>query len=653
MLQISVVIVNYNVKFFLEQCLKSVMIAGKGLRMEIWVVDNNSVDDSLDMVRELFPSVNIIANKENVGFSKANNQAIKASTSKYVLLLNPDTVVQEDTFQKCWEFMELHPDAGALGVKLIDGKGKFLPESKRGLPTPTVAFYKIVGLAALFPTSRRFSKYHLGFLSKDETHEIEILAGCYMFMRQEALDKVGLLDEDFFMYGEDIDLSYRITQGGYKNYYLPTTQIIHYKGESTKKHSINYVFVFYNAMIIFAKKHFSQQNAELFSFIIKIAIYLRAGASLCYRFLRAILPPLIDASVILAGFIVITKYWELRGNGFSYPPKVINLILPAYTIAWITSIFFAGGYDKPSSIRNVLKGVFVGTIIIFIVYALLDNDYRFSRILTILGAIWATVALIGIRVIEKIVTKKSLKAFSDVTHKKIVIIGGVKETNRIAAIIRQSAVQVDFLGFVYPTDELQENDDNYIGYLYQLKEIIQIHRINEVIFCSKDISAQAIMEHMVNLKRPDLEYKIAPSDSIFIIGSNSIETSGEFYGVPINPIDKVSNKRTKALLDTVVALLLLLLYPIVVFIQEKPLGLLKNCMYVLLRKKSWIGYTNSTISTENLPVIKKGVLSPISAYKDANLDTSIIRNLNLRYAKDYQVENDIMIIWIAFRRLGS
>jgi len=224
---------------------------------EVYVVDNRSVDGSIEMVESRFPWVKLIKNTENVGFSKANNQAIRMASGEYVLLLNPDTVIEEDTLRKVVQFMDEHPEAGGLGVKMVDGKGNFLPESKRGLPTPWVAFYKIFGLSSLFPRSKIFGRYHLGYLNNDEVHEVEILAGAFMLMRKSVLDKVGLLDEDFFMYGEDIDLSWRIIKGGYKNYYYPHTRIIHYKGESTKKSSVNYVFVFYRAMIIFARKHFA------------------------------------------------------------------------------------------------------------------------------------------------------------------------------------------------------------------------------------------------------------------------------------------------------------------------------------------------------------------------------------------------------------
>jgi len=216
-MKLSIVIVNYNVKYFLEHCLQSVYDALDGITSEVFVVDNVSSDNSVAMLRERFPEVKLICNKENVGFARANNQAIQASTGEYVLLLNPDTVVQFDTFRKSIDFMDRHPDAGGLGITMIDGSGNYLPESKRGFPSPWVAFCKAFGLTALFPKSGLFAGYYLGHLDKDKTHAVDVLAGAYMLMRREALNKTGLLDETFFMYGEDIDLSYRIVQAGYKN----------------------------------------------------------------------------------------------------------------------------------------------------------------------------------------------------------------------------------------------------------------------------------------------------------------------------------------------------------------------------------------------------------------------------------------------------
>jgi O-antigen biosynthesis protein len=401
-MKLSIVIVNYNVKYFLEQCLHSVQKACQGLESEIFVVDNNSVDGSVKMVREKFPNVILIENKDNKGFSKANNQAIRKSTGTYVLLLNPDTIVEDDTLRKSVQFMDEHPDGGGLGVKMLDGKGKYLPESKRGLPLPKVAFFKVSGLSALFPRSRIFARYYMGHLDKDKTHEVDILAGAFILLRKKVLDKIGLLDETFFMYGEDIDLSYRITQAGFKNYYYPETRIIHYKGESTKKSSLNYVFMFYNAMIIFARKHFSQKNAQSFSFLINLAIYLRAFVSILNRFFARISFPLLDAALLYGGIYFMKSYWErvmIFPEGGHYPPAFLLVAVPVYVIIWLTCVYLSGGYEKPIRIPKIIQGMIVGTLIILVLYSLLSEHYRFSRALIMLGATWGIILMPGIRVI--------------------------------------------------------------------------------------------------------------------------------------------------------------------------------------------------------------------------------------------------------------
>ncbi len=280
-MKLSVVIVNYNVKYFLELCLCSLYRAIDQLPAEVFVVDNASTDGSLEYLIPRFPKVNFIANKENVGFARANNQAIALSQSEYVLLLNPDTVVGENVITDCLHFMDSHPATGGAGVKMITGDGSFLPESKRGFPAPMTSLYKFTGLSRLFPKSHHFGKYHLRYLNENECHSVDVLAGAFMLLRKASLNKCGLLDEDFFMYGEDIDLSYRITKAGYENHYLPYP-IIHYKGESTKKDSFKYVRVFYEAMAIFFRKHYPHYST-LFACIIKMGIYFRALIAILNR----------------------------------------------------------------------------------------------------------------------------------------------------------------------------------------------------------------------------------------------------------------------------------------------------------------------------------------------------------------------------------
>jgi GT2 family glycosyltransferase len=268
-MKLSIIIVNYNVKYFLEQCLDSVFLAIKNSAVEIFVVDNLSSDGSMEYLKLRFPNVIFIENQENVGFSKANNQAIAQARGEYILLLNPDTIIGESSLINVCRFMDENPQAGALGVKMLDGYGRFLPESKRGFPSPWNSFCKMSGLSKLFPHSKRFGGYHLKYLDNNAVHAVDILAGAFMMVRKEVIEKSGCLDESFFMYGEDIDWSFRIAHSGYTNYYFPE-RIVHYKGESTKK-DIKYVRHFYEAMLIFFNKHYPHSN-RFFKLVIRLAI---------------------------------------------------------------------------------------------------------------------------------------------------------------------------------------------------------------------------------------------------------------------------------------------------------------------------------------------------------------------------------------------
>ena len=652
-MKLSVIIVNYNVRYFLEQCLKSLFQALEGIEAEVFVVDNNSVDGSVTMLREDFPEVICIANSENTGFSTANNQAIRQAKGEYILLLNPDTLVQEDTFTKTLAFMDAHPDAGGLGVKMIDGKGQYLPESKRSLPAPMVAFYKISGLLRLFPRSKRFARYYLGHLDHRQTHEVEILSGAFMLMRKTALDKAGYLDETFFMYGEDIDLSYRILKAGYKNYYYADTRIIHYKGESTKKGSLNYVFLFYKAMIIFARKHFSAKNAKLFSSLIYIAIYLRAGMALLYRFVKRISLPLVDITVLYGGMYYLKSYWEKNHRfveGGAYPDEFILYAVPSYIVVWLCSVYFSGGYDKPLRISKIIRGIVFGTLVILAVYGLLSEQYRFSRALIILGSFWAALSIPALRLLThhllgiKLLAGRSYK-------KKLAIAGSEQEFNRLLSVLHQSQLDYGFIGFINSQTDKKSDNKNLVGTLDQLNEIISIYQIDELIFCAKDLSAQRIIELMSQTAVPGLELKIAPPESMYIIGSNSINAQGELYTLQVNAINKAENKRNKRLLDLTAACVFIVCTPFFLFFVREPAGLLRNCIRVLIGKCSWVSY-HPHPHNKLLPKIKAGILSPIDALKTTTSDQNTIDKLNVLYAKEYNIRNDLSIIWLGLRSLG-
>ena len=605
---------------------------------EVFVVDNNSIDGSVEMVQQKFPQVHLIANKQNVGFSTANNQAIKISNGKYVLLLNPDTVVSEDTFIKTITFLNQHPNAGALGVRMIDGKGNFLPESKRGLPTPSVAFYKIFGLSSLFPTSKKAGRYHLGFLPENEINKVDILSGAFMLMRKEALEKVGVLDEAFFMYGEDIDLSYRIQLGGYDNYYFPETKIIHYKGESTKKSSVNYVFVFYNAMIIFAKKHFSENNANLFSFLINVAIYLRAGGALFVRFLKKAFLPTIDFFLLIAGLFGLTVFWEIyKEIVFKY--AILSISLPIYTSLWLLSIYFQGGYDKPFRLKSSLIGTFIGTVTILVIYALLPKSFQFSRLFILIGAILTTSYFILSRWLLSF-TFGGKFALKEKKHKTFAIIGSPQEITRVEELLNQSTTNNSKIVTISATDSKSENQ---IGTLSQLDQIIHLHPIDEIIFCAKDITSDQIISWMIELNKYPVDFKIAHPDSLYLIGSNSTNTNGELYTLDLYNINTPKNKRNKRTFDFVTAILLLLICPLVIWMYKNKKQLIKNLFACLIGKKTWVGISlQQKQQLHNLPKITNGIFRP--TYNVNNEDELLIEKLNLIYARDYSFFKDWEIV---------
>lgn len=646
-MKLSIVIVNYNVEYFLEQCLLSVEAAIKNLDCEVLVVDNDSVDGSAAMVRSKFPWVDLIENQENVGFSIANNQAIRISQGEHVLLLNPDTVIEEDTLEKVCAHMDSNPDIGGLGVHMVDGKGRFLPESKRGLPTPGAAFYKISGLYRLFLRSAKINRYYMGNLPETETNDVEILSGAFMLLRKEALDKTGLLDESFFMYGEDIDLSWRLIQAGYRNCYYADTTIIHYKGESTKKGSLNYVFVFYNAMIIFAKKHFSEKNARLFSQFINSAIYLRAGIAIATRFVKRSFIPLLDYGLILALlFLTVRQYAVWQNKVFDI--QLLRIAFPIYAAIWLLTNYLSGGYDKPAKLLGIIKGTVIGTGVILIGYSLLPEHLRFSRAMVLIGGAIALIVFLAVRLLMHLLKIKGYE-LGNSKDKRRVAIGSGEETSRVKRLLEQANLNPSYFGVISPN---AQDTPGAIGRLSQLEDLIRVYKIEEVIFCARDITSAQIISTMSSLNQPQLEFKIAPPESMYIIGSNSIQSSSSLLMMDVNSVSKAKNRRNKRLMDILTCLGLILTFPITFIIVRKKAGLIKNIFSVLGGRKTWVGFYPAGEGKVRLPKLKKAVLFTSMHTAGENPAADVSQKLNLLYAKDYRMVNDLDVILKCYRRLG-
>jgi hypothetical protein len=412
--------------------------------------------------------------------------------------------------------------------------------------------------------------------------------------------------------------------------------------------------MFYNAMIIFARKHFSKENARIYSTLINLAIYIRAFFSLVTRFVSRLALPITDAALIFGGIYFIKGYWEhqfIFPEGGHYPLAFIAVAVPVYILIWLLSVYLSGGYDKPVRLSKIVLGMLTGTLLILVLYSLLSENYRFSRALIILGAIWGTLAMPGVRMILHIIGLNGYKINSE-KNKRFIIAGEKDEAERVSDLLQKTVLSPGFIGLV-SYHHHRQNTNGFLGHLGQIREIINIHRIDEVIFCAKDIPAQVIMDKMSELQDKLVDFKIAPPESLSIIGSNSINTSGDLYVIDINAITKISNRRNKRLLDLVVSSGLLLFFPLVLFTVKNPIGLFRNIFSILLGFKSWVGYSELTdAEKQRLPAIRKGVLNPFDAFRKEPVPGEAVSRLNLMYARDYQISNDLNIILKGFRELG-
>jgi len=636
---LSVVIVNYNVKYFLEQCLQSVFDAAeelskRGDETDVWVVDNNSTDGSVQMVREKFPGVNLIANSDNPGFATANNQALRQCRGDYMLLLNPDTLVQRDTFATCVDFYREHPDCGGLSVKMINGEGIYLKESKRGFPSPATSFYKISGLIKIFPHSPKVGAYYMGHLDDDEVNEVDVLPGAFLMISREAFAKTGLLDESYFMYGEDIDYSWRIKLAGYKNYYLPTTRILHYKGESTKKSSMNYVYTFYNAMAIFAKRYINGGGAKTYKLLIQCAIWLRASLDFMKRIVHHLALPALDFVASLGGFIVIKQLWAAyRAENINYYPDFYTWgILPLYVLILLLTSWMAGGYDRPVRLGRMAQGMSVGALCLLVFYSLLDEGLRFSRAILLLGSMWSIAAALSIRGVLALLDVEGFRMHPK-RRRRYMVVGSSEECGRLESLF-------DALGIEHGGIHVAHDPDDPV--------LAEPPKVDEMIFCSRDVPVSCILDITQALRGRGIDFRILPKGMDVLIGSNYTNSTEELYTPSFGNIDNTTNRRRKRLFDIVAALLLLLLSPVLFWPQKRKRRYFADCLSVLGGKKSWVGYSvaNSATATgeDPLPAIRRGVFRTRDRMpRVKNPDSN---RLDLNYATDYHVSTDMTIVLI-------
>ncbi len=622
------------------QCLRSIRNDRSGTTIEIIVVDNASTDGSATMVNSHFPNVQYIKNTENVGFSKANNIGIQKAKGKYVLLLNPDTILGPNCIKKCIEKAESIEKCGAIGVRLIDGKGHYLPESKRGYPGIWTSFCKFSGLGKLFPNSALFNGYYLGHLDKDEDHEIDVLCGAYMFIPMSTLETVGLLDETFFMYGEDIDLSYRIQKGGFTNHYISGASTVHYKGESTKKASFNYIRSFYGAMKIFVKKHFGGPGSWLYLLILQLAIIVFGTLSFLKNRFKGILPILADLALGLGVIKGISELWQFivfdSSAHFSQNGYYVYMISAVLLLVLI--LYMIGHYDVNAKQRRYIW-ISLGTILSMLsVYALLPEQYRFSRGVLVLSIAAMLILFFHTKKVWNYLLYQIWRYEKD-GYKRIVLVGKQKSITQLSSVIENGYPDAAILGSIYPSKE-SIDEDVYLSSIENLDSVARNMEANEIIFCSSDLSHQRIFEEMTKLGSR-YSFTIAGLHNDGLLGASGKNEKGEWITEQVQyNITDPSNMRLKRCFDLIIGIAFIVCLPFVL-ILKKGRGLLNEAPTVIIGKKTWIGYEND----ENLlPSIRQKVL-PVLPLSRFNLNlVSEQQILDQHYARKYSVIMDLEIL---------
>ncbi len=645
MVDLAVVFVSYNAKYFLEEAIRAAFAAQGLLSMEVWVVDNASTDGSVAMIREVFPEVNLIANEKNVGFSAANNQAIRLSTAKYVLLLNPDTLVAEDTFKICVDFLNAKPVCGGLGVRMIDGSGRFLPESKRGLPTPEVAFYKIFGLSSLLKKSKRFGKYHLTYLDEKENHCVEVLSGAFMMLRSSALEKSGLLSEEYFMYGEDIDLSYCLQKAGYENWYVSNTTIIHFKGESTKRETWKYVKVFYQAMIIFANRHFSSTKANAFSVIIKVAVVIRAIIALFSRFTKRIAGPILDAATIFLGMWLIKEFWETKVKDFIvYPSIYTQVIVPIYISIWLLSAYINGAYDKPFRYKRLIRGILLGSIAISAIYGFMDESLRFSRAMILMGTIWSIFCLSLIRWVSSLLTFDTEDDIYRATN--LAVIGSKSEADLAKGILKENMLNLHYKGFI--CNNFSDSNPDFLGNLSSLSETLKAVHANDTVLALQSLTYKQAIEIVDQNANKNMRFRFLPKHGNHIISSNHVNRKGDVLGAETQQnIVLPSNIRNKRNVDLFLGIVMVIFSPVFMLTRVNIGKWIANGLALLTGSKTAVGYIKPN---SKLPFLKPRIVAHAQL---GAVSEDIIAKADAIYARDFSIYDDINTTLKNWRKLGE
>lgn len=650
-MDISVIIVNYNVKELLEQCINSVFAASKNLAVEIIIVDNNSFDGSIDYIKKKFTSefrIKIVENKTNTGFAKANNQGAAIAIGKYLLILNPDTILQEDTLTKSLGEYQKNEKSGALTCKLILPNGNLDLACRRSFPTPSVALYRILGLSKVFPKNKTFGKYNLTFLSEDESYEVDSIVGAFMLIRKDIYESVKGFDEDYFMYGEDIDLCFRIKKKGFKNYYFAGTSIIHYKGESTKKSSVSYVNNFYGAMQIFVKKNLNV-NFWFVNLIIKLSIFYRASVSYLKRFLVSFYPVLIDMFCIVAG-MMIAIYQRFE----NFPVEAYTLVIIIYSVVWILSLTASGSYNQLNKMSFIkpLNGILIG-FFINSSFTYFFNDFAFSRVVVLRTAFNVFLFVVIWRLLAKIINYSKRRNILN-SQAKTLIIGQNEDTDQfIKKLNKRIESEFDVVGFISTNGE---SGHDIIGNLNNLQDVISTYKIKNILFAKNELSNQNILNLMWSLRNLNINFKILSSDNDILLGKSALDKIDEIYLMQIEyNINKKINIFVKRVFDISAGIICLFtVYPVALIFMKvlkiegnraKFVNKLLSLPLVISGKFSFVGRATWDTSAYGKQYLgKNGLTGLVQINNHKNLSSDEMEYFNYYYAKNQSLTLDAEII---------
>jgi GT2 family glycosyltransferase/lipopolysaccharide/colanic/teichoic acid biosynthesis glycosyltransferase len=665
-MDLSIILVNYNVRGFLENALVSLqkaleipLTSGERISSEIIVVDNASDDGSVELVRRKFPHVQLIANSDNVGFARANNIALKETRGRYILLINPDTVVQEDTLKIMIEFFDAHPDVGAAGCKILNPDGTLQLACRRSFPSPWVSLTKTSGLSLLLPQTKLFGRYNLTYKDPDATYEVDAISGSFMVVRRSVYEQVGGLDESFFMYGEDLDWCYRIQKAGWKIYYVHETQIIHYKGESAKRSDFDDVKTFYDAMSLFVEKHLS--GSLVLHVLLRLGIILRRGLAFLARLGKPLFFALVDFLLVDLSLLLGEYLW--LGRVFYFPRFAYPVILTVPALIFVTALFSFGVYTyRKLSLTRTSLAVVVSFLIISSL-TFFFKEYAFSRAVVIISSGLSLVALPGWRILGRIFSRLWRRA-PGLFGRRTLIVGVGNSGQEVLRKLRTRVVDgYDVVGFIdINRRRIGEKvlGVEILGSIETIGKVIREKKVTDVLFSTDTLSYMDILSVISRSRDRSVNFRLVPSSIEVIIGKTHIDQLDDIPLLDIDyNIDRIWNRASKRVFDLILSLLALILAgpflatKVVLAGRSngKPRETLRHLLAVVKGEMSLVGpHTESNeverkrASTKDLYFGKPGVTGLAQLHSQIEMVNGDIEKYNLYYAKNQSLWLDAEIL---------